>query len=219
MKPKRSHCGGRPTIWTRRALPDVVFGQFPELRSTSAQQFEAALSQLSQRDPSRYVQARGLADRLAVLQSAQSLQQQERDATQRREFAEYAKAEDARFNAMVKSEKPEAVQKISDEIITYAGELGVPRQQFLQLCASEPIMRNAAFQKMMFDAASYRLMQRARNEVVKKVVPPVQRPGVAVDTRAALNEGDVRALNARFAGNPSVKNAADALAAQRRARR
>jgi hypothetical protein len=200
-------------------LRDVVFAQFPELRSNTAQQFEAALSQLSQRDPSRYVQARGLADRLAVLQSAQSLQQQERDATQRREFAEYAKAEDARFDAMVKGQKPEVVQRISDEIIAYAGELGVPRQQFLQLCKTEPIMRNAAFQKMMFDAASYRLMQRARNEVVKKVVPPVQRPGAAVDTRAALNEGDVRALNARFAGNPSVKNAADVLAAQRRTRR
>jgi hypothetical protein len=200
-------------------LRDVVFAQFPELRSDTVQQFETALAQLSQRDPSRYAQARGLADRLSVLQSARSQQQQERDAAQRREFAEYAKAEDARFDAMVKGEPPAVVQKVSDEIIAYAGELGVPRQQFLQLCASEPIMRNAAFQKMMFDAASYRLLQRARSEVAKKVVPPVQRPGVAVDTRAAMNEGDVRALSARFTGNPSVKNAADVLAAQRRGAR
>jgi hypothetical protein len=200
-------------------LRDVVFAQFPELRSDNVQQFENALSQLSQRDPSRYAQARGLADRLAVLQSAQAMQQREHEATERREFAEYAKAEDARFDALVKSEKPEVVQRAAQEIISYAEELGVPRQQFMQLCASEPIMRNAAFQKMMFDAASYRLMQRARNEVARKVVPPVQRPGVAVDARAAMNEGDVRALNARFSGNPSVKNAADVLAAQRRGTR
>jgi hypothetical protein len=119
---------------------------------------------------------------------------------------------------MVKGEKPEAVQRVANEIISYAAELGVPREQFMQLCTTEPVMRNAAFQKMMFDAASYRLLQRARNEVAKKVVPPVQRPGVAVDTRAALSEGDMRSLNAKFAGNPSVKNAADVLAAQRRAR-
>jgi hypothetical protein len=200
-------------------LRDVVFAQFPELRSDTVQQFETALLQLSQRDPSRYALARGLADRLSVLQSAQAQQQRERDATERREFAEYAKAEDARFDGMIKGQKPEIVQRAAHEIISYAEELGVPRQQFLQLCSTEPIMRNAAFQKMMFDAASYRLLQRARNEIARKVVPPVQRPGVAVDARAAINEGDVRALNARFSGNPSVKNAADVLAAQRRGTR
>ncbi len=199
-------------------LREIVFAQFPELTSHTAQQFESALVQLSQRDPARYGQARALADRLSAVQTAQLLQQQQRDATQRQEFTEYAKAEDARFETMVKGEKPEVVQKVANEIITYATELGVPREQFLQLCATEPVMRNAAFQKMMFDAASYRLLQQARNEIAKKVVPPVQRPGVAVDTRAALNETDIRSLNTRFANNPSVKNAADVLAAQRRVR-
>jgi len=199
-------------------LRDVVFSQFPELKSDSADQFEAALMQLSQRDPTRYGQARALADRLSAVQAAQLLQQQQRDVAQRREFADYAKAEDARFGAMVKGEKPEVVQRVANEIIAYAEELGVPHEQFLQLCTTEPIMRNAAFQKMMFDAASYRLLQRARNEIAKKVVPAVQRPGVAVDARAALAEGDVRSLSARFANNPSIKNAAEVLTAQRRAR-
>jgi hypothetical protein len=152
------------------------------------------------------------------LQGAQLLQQRGRDDAQRREFAQYAKAEDARFDALVKGEKPEVVQKVANEIIAYASELGVPRDQFLQLCQTEPIMRNAAFQKMMFDAASYRLLQRARNEVAKKVVPPVQRPGVSVDRQAAVREGEMRALNARFSANPSLKNAADMLVAQRRSR-
>ncbi len=200
-------------------LRDVVFAQFPELRSDTAQQFEAALAQLSQRDPARYGQARALADRLSTVQAAQLHQQQQRDAVQRQEFAEYAKLEDARFDTLVKGEKPETVQKVANEIIAYAAELGVPRSQFLELCATEPIMRNAAFQKMMYDAASYRLLQRARNEVAKKVVPPVQRPGVAVDARAAQRESDVRTLNAKFASNPSVRNAADVLAAQRRTSR
>ncbi len=199
-------------------LREVVFAQFPELTSHTAQQFKSALARLSQRDPARYGQARALADRLSAVQTVQLLQQQQRDATQRQEFTEYAKAEDARFDTMVKGEKPEVVQKVANEIITYATELGVPREQFLQLCATEPVMRNAAFQKMMFDAASYRLLQQARNEIAKKVVPAVQRPGVAVDTRAALNETDIRSLNTRFANNPSVKNAADVLAAQRRVR-
>jgi hypothetical protein len=141
------------------------------------------------------------------------------DTARRREFADYVKLEDARFDTLVKGEKPETVQRVANEVIAYAAELGVPRDQFMELCATEPIMRNAAFQKMMFDAASYRLLQRARNEIARKVVPPVQRPGVAVNTRAALNEGDMRALSARFSNDPSVRNAADVLAAQRRAKR
>jgi len=200
-------------------LRDVVFAQFPELRSDNAQQFEVALTQLSQRDPARYGEARALADRLSAVQTAQLHQEQQRDAEQRREFADYAKLEDARFDRLVKGEKPETVQKVSNEIIAYAAELGVPRGQFLELCATEPIMRNAAFQKMMYDAASYRLLQRARSEVVRKVVPPVQRPGVAADVRAALSEGDMRALNTKFANDPTIRNAADVLAAQRRAKR
>jgi hypothetical protein len=200
-------------------LRDIVFAQFPELRSDTAHQFEAALLQLSQRDPARYGQARALTDRLSAVHTAQLQQQQQRHAAQRSEFADYARLEDARFDTLVKAEKPETVQKVANEVITYAAELGVPREQFLELCATEPIMRNAAFQKMMYDAASYRLLQRARSEVLKKVVAPVQRPGVAVNARAALNEGDMRALNAKFAGDPSIRNAADVLVAQRRAKR
>jgi hypothetical protein len=199
-------------------LRESMFTQFPELKSDTPELFEAALVQLAQRDPARYGQARALGDRLSALQGAQLLQQRGRDDAQRREFAQYAKAEDARFDALVKGEKPEVVQKVANEIIAYASELGVPRDQFLQLCQTEPIMRNAAFQKMMFDAASYRLLQRARNEVAKKVVPPVQRPGVSVDRQAAVREGEMRALNARFSANPSLKNAADMLVAQRRSR-
>jgi hypothetical protein len=199
-------------------LREMVFAQFPELASNSAQEFEAALNQLSKRDPARYGQARAFADRLAVVQGAQLLQQQQRDTAQRREFSEYAKAEDARFDAMMKGQKPEVVGRVANEVIAYAAELGVPREQLVQLCTTEPIMRNAAFQKMMFDAASYRLLQRARNEVARKVVPPVQRPGVAVDTRAALAEGDIRSLSAKFSSNPSIKNAAEVLTAQRRGR-
>jgi len=199
-------------------MRESMFAQFPELKSDTAQQFEAALVQLAQRDPARYGQARAFGDRLSALRQAQLLQQQARNEGQRREFAQYAKAEDARFDAMVKDQKPEAVQRVANEVVAYATELGVPRDQFLQLCQTEPIMRNAAFQKMMFDAASYRLLQRARNEVAKKVVPQVQRPGVSIDRQAAAREGEMRALNARFAANPSLKNAADMLVAQRRSK-
>lgn len=197
-------------------LRESLVAQFPELKSETAEQFQAALNKLAEEDPSRYANARALTDRLTAVQAAQQLDQQHRQEDERRAFVDYAKEEDGKFDAMLKNEKPEAVQRVANEVIAYAEELGVPRDQFLQLCRTERIMRNAAFQKMMYDAASYRLLQRARNEVTRKEVPPVQRPGASVDAKTNANDSELRALSARFASNPSPRAAAEVLMAQRR---
>ena len=186
-------------------LRETLFGQFPDLKSTTPDQFQAALAQLAEQDPAKYAGARTLIDRLAIVQSAQQQELQQRQVAQRQAFADYARAEDARFDEMLKDEKPETVQKVASEVVTYAQELGIPRDEFLRLCRSEPVMRNAAFQKMMYDAASYRLLQQAKNEVARKDVPPVQRPGVSVDAKFDAKKSELKALNARFKNNPSIR--------------
>ncbi len=85
----------------------------------------------------------------------------------------------------------------------------------MHLFESEPIMRNAAFQKMMHDAAKYRLAQKSVSKAVPKAVPHVQKPGVSRPAEPRGSE-DVRALAAKFASNPSVKNAAALYAAKQR---
>jgi hypothetical protein len=67
-------------------------------------------------------------------------------------------------------------------------------------------MRNAVFQRMMYDAAKYRLMMKAKDAVATRPVPPVLRPGVAT---AATERGrtDLRSLNARLSSSGNLKDA------------
>ena len=58
-------------------------------------------------------------------------------------------------------------------------------------------MRNATFQRMMYDAAKYRLMMKSKDAIAARPLPPVLRPGVAT-TSADRERGDLRALNARL---------------------
>jgi hypothetical protein len=67
-------------------------------------------------------------------------------------------------------------------------------------------MRNAVFQRMMYDAGKYRLMMKAKDAVTAKPVPPVQRPGVT-RTAAEREHADVRTLSARLASSGNIKDA------------
>ena len=71
---------------------------------------------------------------------------------------------------------------------------------------SEPLMRNAVFQRMMYDAGKYRLMMKARDAVAAKPVPPVQRPGMA-RTPAEREHADVRTLSARLSSSGDIRDA------------
>jgi hypothetical protein len=65
-------------------------------------------------------------------------------------------------------------------------------------------MRNATFQHMMYDAAKYRLLMKAKDAAVARSVPPVQRPGIAT-TRS--ERSDLRTLSARLSTSGDLKDA------------
>jgi hypothetical protein len=67
-------------------------------------------------------------------------------------------------------------------------------------------MRNAVFQRMMYDAGKYRLMMKARDAAATKPVPPVQRPGLA-RTPAERGHADVRTLNAKLSNSGDIRDA------------
>jgi hypothetical protein len=71
---------------------------------------------------------------------------------------------------------------------------------------SEPLMRNAVFQRMMYDAGKYRLMIKAKDAAAAKPVPPVQRPGTA-RSPAEREHADLRSLNARLSSSGNIKDA------------
>jgi hypothetical protein len=193
----------------------AFFNQFPELAGLTEAQIPAALQYLSQAAPEKFARIRGMLTQLEQLGAAQ-LQEKQVQAMQAREsFKAYAKAEDARFDTLVAGQSKQSLREAAAEIVAAAEEYGIGRAQLMNLFESEPIMRNAAFQKMMHDAAKYRLAQKAVPKAVPKSVPQVQKPGVSRPAEPRGSE-DVRALAAKFASNPSVKNAAALYAAKQR---
>lgn len=193
----------------------AFFNQFPELAGLTEAQIPAALQYLSQTAPEKFARIRSTLSQLEQLGAAQQHENQVQAMQARESFKAYAKAEDARFDALVAGQSKQSLREAAAEIVTAAEEYGIDRAQLMHLFENEPIMRNAAFQKMMHDAAKYRLAQKAVSKAVPKAVPQVQKPGVS---RPAEPRGsdDVRALAAKFASNPSVKNAAALYAAKQR---
>lgn len=193
----------------------AFFNQFPELAGLTEAQIPTALQYLSQTAPEKFARIRSMLTQLEQLSAAQQHEKQAQAMQAHESFKAYAKTEDARFEALVAGQSKQSLREAAAEIVAAAAEYGIDRVQLMQLFESEPIMRNAVFQKMMHDAAKYRLAQKAVPKVVPKAVPHVQKPGVSRPAEPRGTE-DVRALAAKFASSPSVKNAAALYAAKQR---
>jgi hypothetical protein len=188
---------------------------FPELAGVPLQQLQPALEMMAQRQPERFGKAMATLDRVAQLQAAQQQQQQHQTAAARQQFESFGKAEDARLDTMLKGESKQAQRAVADEIMAGAKEAGIERAEFMRLFHSDPLMRNAHFQKMMYDAGKYRLAQKTASKATARDVPPVQRPGAAA-SRTSAHAATISALTAKLDRTGSLRDAQALLAAQRR---
>jgi hypothetical protein len=189
---------------------------FPELAGVPLQQLQPALEMMAQRQPERFGKAMATLGRVAQLQAAQQQQQQHQTAAARQQFESFGKSEDARLDTMLKGESKQTQRAVADEIMAGAREAGIERAEFMRLFHSDPLMRNAHFQKMMYDAGKYRLAQKTASKATARDVPPVQRPGVAA-SRTSANAATISALTAKLDRTGSLRDAQALLAAQRRA--
>jgi hypothetical protein len=181
-------------------------GQFPELANVAPESLPGALERMSRQDPQTFARVQAM---VATTEHLFAQQQQEgrREAEiARQNFHNFAKSEDARLETMLKGESKETQRAVSAEIVASAKEGGVEPTELFRLFNNEPLMRNAVFQRMMYDAGKYRLMMKAKDAVAVKPVPTVQRPGVA-RTAAEREHADLRTLSARLASSGSIKDA------------
>ncbi len=180
--------------------------QFPELASVPAEQLPAALEQMSRQDPAKLARVEAMVatgQRLIAQQQQEGLRQAE---IARINFQNYARSEDARLETMLKGESRETQRAVAVEIAASAKASGIEMNELVRLLNSEPLMRNAVFQRMMYDAGKYRLMMKARDAAIAKAVPPVQRPGTA-QNRAERQHAELRTLNARLSNSGDIKDA------------
>jgi len=180
--------------------------QFPEFAGISAEDWPATLEQMSRQDPQRFARVQDMIANTEQLIAQQQQESRRQTEVTRQNFLEFAKSEDARLDTMLKGE-PKAIQHaVTAEIFASAKASGIEPAELHRLFNSEPLMRNAVFQRMMYDAGKYRLMMKAKDTVATKPVPPVKRPGLA-RTPAEREHADLRTLNARLSSSGNIKDA------------
>ena len=192
--------------------------QFPELAGIAPENLPGALELMSRQDPAKLVRVKATIATTEHLVAQQRQESRRQTEMAREKFRSYATAEDARLETMLKSEPPETQRAVMSEIMASAKASGVEQAELIRLFHSEPLMRNAVFQRMMYDAGKYRLMMKAKDAVAAKSVPPVLRPGMA-RTPAEREHADLRTLNARLSSSGDIKDAVALYHARKSSRR
>jgi hypothetical protein len=188
--------------------------QFPEFSAMHPDQLPAALEKLSREDPAKFARIQAAVVASEGLLARQAQEHQRQAETSRQHFQRFAAGEDARFDTMLKDEPASVRQAVAVEIMAIAKESGIQPTELNHLFHTEPVMRNATFQRMMYDAAKYRLMMKAKDAIAARPVPPVLRPGVAI-TAAERDRADLRSLNARLSSSGDLKDAVALYQARR----
>ena len=192
--------------------------QFPELVGIAPENMQSALAHLSQQNPARFAQVQALVTTTEHLFAQRQQEDHQQAEIARQDFLSFATSEDARLDSMLKDEPKETQRAVTQEIMASAQASGIKPAEFMRLFNSEPLMRNAVFQRMMYDAGKYRLMMKARNAAAAKPVPPVQRPG-ATATRSEREHADLRTLSAKLSSSGDIKDAVALYHARRSGRR
>jgi hypothetical protein len=181
-------------------------GQFSEFANMAPDHVPAALEKMLREEPAKFTRVQALVAAHEQLLAQQAQEYQRQAEVSRQNFQRFAQSEDARLEVMLKNEPKAVQQAVASEIMAAAKESGIEPVELNRLFHSEPLMRNATFQRMMYDAAKYRLMMKSKEAVAAKPVPPVLRPGVAA-TSAERERGDLRALSARLSTSGNLKDA------------
>lgn len=180
--------------------------QFPELAALAPEQLPEALAQMARQDPAKLSRIQAIVAGSEQLRARQSEEMRRVADASRRDFQNYVKAEDARLETLLKGETRAVREAVAQEIRASAKASGIEPDELQRLFDSEPLMRNATFQRMMYDAGKYRLMMKARDAVTAKPIPSVQRPGMAA-SRGERDHHDLGTLSARLSSSGDLKDA------------
>jgi hypothetical protein len=192
-------------------LPDIA--QLPTM-----EQREAAFRALATTDPQRYLAASAELNRVAHVQAAQAEQHQYQAYQDQQWFAEYKKAEDAKFesatnfSAMSNADKAQ----ITDEIKAMFAEAGLSPQEMGRLVQTDRTITSALGQKVLFEAVQYRVMQKAAKAFPTRQAPPVQKPGTP--SSKSRSQQSMEALERRLAISGSEADGWALLQAKMRGR-
>lgn len=191
---------------------------FPEIAGLPLEQWESALSAMAQREPDRFGKAVNSLQRVVQLQTAQQQEQQRRQMADRQRFEAYAKAENQRFETLVKGETKETMQAVEKIIPEMLAEYGADARQFLEAVSNNSTFPRATAERLLVDAAKYRMLKAAPKAVAARApIPPVQRPGVA-PSKGQRAEASLGELTGKLRQTGSVDDAYNLYVARKSSR-
>jgi hypothetical protein len=193
-----------------------VLSNFPELANVPAAHLQTAIDVIARQDPQRAMAINGALQRTQALLTASQQAEAAQQQIQAQNLKQWIASEDAKFTQATANETPETMRRIAENIIALAEDYGVSREQLGAVWQSQPVLRSAAFQPIMVDAARYRMATKEVAAKVHREIPLVQRPGVS---RPHNSNDEVDSAMAKFRSDPNPKSAAALLTARRRAAR
>ena len=197
----------------------ATFAAFPELANLSAGELPTAIRLIAARDPARAQAIEQHVQRTQALYQAsqQAAAQQQQIAAQR--MASWAQNEDQRFEQSIARENPETVRAVRENVVSVLEtEYGIDKNELKQLWDSQPLLRTAAAQRLLFDVTRMKLAERDVANKRHNPIPQVQRPGTS-QPKVSHSDGEIAAALKLFNSDPNPKNAAALLVARRNARR
>jgi hypothetical protein len=196
-----------------------MVASFPEIANVPADRLGTALQVLAQSNPEK-AQAitRHVETVTKLTQEAQRAQVAAHLAQQqeaRRQFDVAATNADRDLEAHALSQvSADQYHQIQNEARSMMHDYGINEQELTWHWQNNPGFRSLPVQKMMMDAARWRLSQRGLKEKVVKTAPPVVRPGSPLE-RGSDQDYQLDRLNAKLNSSGSVKDAAALLIARR----
>jgi hypothetical protein len=197
----------------------AALAAFPELQGLTGQQVPVALQMIQQKDPARFSEIRSQLDRVDSLhRTVQQAQAQQAQVNHAR-YEQWSAEQDKAFEDAVKDVPAATREAVEKNIIKVAQDVyGVSKDDLAAAWRSNPLLRSAPMQRMMFDAIQYNLIKsNAASAKVPPSVPPVQRPGVSSD-QPDHNDYEIGKLARRFESSGDPRDGAALLAAKRAAR-
>jgi hypothetical protein len=127
--------------------------------------------------------------------------------------------QDRLFNVAVK-DPPQMRAAAQDELVAMATEAGLSRDEIVNLYETNPILRDHRMQKVLYDAAKYRLAEKraAAFRVQPRQTPPPQRPGTS-SGRTTSAEAELRAAERAFENATTANEGIRAAVRLRQTRR
>lgn len=196
------------------------FASFPELAGLNPQQIQGAIHTMRAQNPARVQQIEGHFRNLQAIQAQQEQIRQRQSQEQEAHFNAYGAEQDAKFAQAIFNELPATVQQVKSSLVDVARDIyGVDPKDLAQLYATNPVVRSAPFQRMMYDAVKlHAINKQLASSKQRPSVPGVIRPGTARD-RGDRYEAEVSSASKRFGETGSVEDGAKFLLAKRRAAR